>query len=394
MTSLGEDMRARTALLLGRLQMGMAWGGDSALRMFAMRLVRETLVAGLRAEGHEVSDDRFEAWFSGLRTLSDQPTNTIRPARAICKAILIELGNNEWELLARSALLLQRGFLAPGANGEFADQDDPWNSTSGEQFVAANRLLESARKLLDSIGFDDTALPYPWISRLYDAAESSVEFARPEMMLRVIGDRTVESWVAGISTWALDTVVGAYMSRKALHYPIPLPGLIVSRRGRRDLEDWDEDESARYEDIKWNNVHNAIWRVHEWLMEAAEEAVAIDRAIAHRRSSSRARELAELMTSFGSLTGKQISLMLETTRVGSDIVVRSLDSDGLLARSSGAFEVRRFKRIAFDGKKLPDDQDEDHLDGPLSAALTKFDEDMADIDRLLSRTGRSWNDEP
>ena len=91
-------------LALGRLDGALAMARSATLRLFALSLLRDTLITALRQEGHRFTDDRFHAWFAGVATLSDEPARTARPPRALCEAMLTELAHSSWNDLSEAAV--------------------------------------------------------------------------------------------------------------------------------------------------------------------------------------------------------------------------------------------------------------------------------------------------
>lgn len=68
-------------LALGRFDGGLRASDSPTLHLLAARLLRTTLIAALRQEGHVFTDTRFHAWFAGVVTLSDQPSRAARLQR-------------------------------------------------------------------------------------------------------------------------------------------------------------------------------------------------------------------------------------------------------------------------------------------------------------------------
>lgn len=108
-----SDLEAEALLALGRLDGALGAVGPATLRLFAVRRLRDLLVAALRQEGHMFTNQRFHAWFAGVATLSDQPPRSGRAPRVLCEAILTELTHTSWELLAELASRFQAALLAP-----------------------------------------------------------------------------------------------------------------------------------------------------------------------------------------------------------------------------------------------------------------------------------------
>ena len=83
---------AQAALALGRLDGALAHCPEPAMRIFAGLMLQGTLIAALRQEGHAFTGQRFHAWFAGLVPLADATPRRARCPRALCDAMLTELG--------------------------------------------------------------------------------------------------------------------------------------------------------------------------------------------------------------------------------------------------------------------------------------------------------------
>ena len=156
---------ARCYLALGRLDGALRAARPATLRLFALRLLRDLLVAVLRQEGHAFTDHRFHAWFAGVATLSDLPPRLGRPPRVLCEAVLTELTHSSWEVLAELAARFQAALLAPGDHigndlaAQTAHQD-------------AHSIVIAARDLISEL--EPTPLPLPALERLHCAVGEHV----------------------------------------------------------------------------------------------------------------------------------------------------------------------------------------------------------------------------
>ncbi len=156
------------ALALGRLDGALGACPPTTLRLFAATLLRDTLMAALRQEGHPFTEQRFHAWFAGLVTLSDQPPRLARPPRALCEALLTEMTHSSWEPLASLAARLLPALPAP--QDLYAD----------EAHEEAHAVVTAARRLIESWGQDRSALPFPALAILHHAVSQDVTFAPAE----------------------------------------------------------------------------------------------------------------------------------------------------------------------------------------------------------------------
>ena len=158
-------------LALGRLDGALGAVRPTTLRLFAIRLLRDLLVAVLRQEGHAFTDQRFHAWFAGVATLSDQPPRLGRSPRVLCEAVLTELTHSSWELLAELAARFQAALLAPGDHigSDIADE------TACQDAYA---IVVAARDLIAEL--EPSPLPLSALERLHRAVGEHVLFAPPE----------------------------------------------------------------------------------------------------------------------------------------------------------------------------------------------------------------------
>lgn len=362
------------ALLLGRIQAGIARAAGASLKVLAARLVRESLVAALRQEGHEFTPERFFVWYAGLDTLSDRPQSTLRSPRALCQTLLIELRHSPWAVMADTAEVLEKAFLAPS------------DFNRGEDHKDAHMAVQDARELLDSLGHDDDALPFGAVARLFAAAARSPRFARRERDLTLLGGRAIERQAAENERWALDVLAGSYLVHHGLPVALPLPGFVtlpLAMIDRSDVEGAEEDAAIAA-------LHEMLWRIDQWLGEAERDWGAIAGRLKDRRSSGRADALAFLLAGFGSLRGTQIERMLGVSRPGVAVIVTALERSGLTV-SEASRNATRLHVYAPHQTARSDDEEAvtDALPsgtGPSAEALAEYEAAMDAIDALLKRS--------
>lgn len=354
------------AVFLGRLQVGLTRGDPDALRIFAIRLVRETLVCALRREGHQFTEARFCLWFSGLHTLADFSETGLRPPRALCHAILTEFGHSSWDMLVTAAAALERAFLAPS---DFA---------GGQDHEEANAVIAEARALIKALDLSPVpdALPFTPLTQLFAAASGTARFARGERSLKLVAGKAIEHRQPGNAAWALDILSGELLApRYGLPIAIPMPDLVALA------------EPPLPDGTVLSATYDAFARLDRWLSAAERDCRIIRERLTGRRSSGRARPLAEYLVGFGPMSGKQIAQVLGATRMGVDVMASTLEAAGLLARTSRPNMPRTF-RHTLDAPapgttapvrpaQAPEEQ---------SAALREYEDAMREIDALLNRS--------
>jgi len=147
---------SEAAFALGRLDGALRHPQMVAGAFLAARLLRETLIAALRQEGHVFSERRFLAWFAGITTLTDasnQPLFPPRPPRAMVLTILTALSHSSWPALANLAARMDKALLA------IADEE------TGSHHGDAHALVTDAGELLASLGQAPSPLPFSFLSK-------------------------------------------------------------------------------------------------------------------------------------------------------------------------------------------------------------------------------------
>lgn len=356
------------ALALGRLDGALSMAPPATLRLFAARLLKSTLIAALRQEGHAFTDARFHAWFAGLATLSGEPPRHARPPRALGEAILTELAHTSWEPLAGLAARFQAALLAPHDHaGEPARQ-------------ATHAIVAAARSLLAQL--TPSPLPFPALAQLHRAVRDHLVFAPPERALELVGPARllVERATLPSPRWAIELLWGEHWhGAGVLRHALPCSGLIRFDV-LRDGTDPDEGQTI---------VATALRDVAQGLGDMLAEADRLARCLADlqpgRRRTSRAPALFELLAGFGPLRSSQLETLLGATRLGVRAMLTALIEAGVLERTTLA-GVRLYSVIA---SPPPAPQAHEEADGFAfsAAALGEYNASMAHIDALLTRNG-------
>lgn len=375
-------------LALGRLDGALALCPEAVLRLFASRLLRHTLIAALRQEGHTFTEQRFNAWFAGLATLvDDTPSLTrprlARPPRALCEAVLTELAHSSWEPLAGLAIRLQPVLLAPQ---DFSSEE--------EGHEEALRVIGEARQLVDALTPGQAPLPLLSLARLHHAVGQSARFApaertsAPTPIGGPIGGRllTIERAPSPSPRWAVELVVGEHWRAAGIvRFALPWLGLI-----RLDALRQDDDDPAAPRIIRATALRDLAHALFVKLADAAKVAARVASQLPGLRATSRAPALFALLAGFGALRSAQIESLLSATRLGVRSMLTALHDAGVLERTTVAGAL--LYSVTLGDRPVP------ILSGPpdgfafSSDALSEFDASMDNIAQLLARSGTDLDD--
>lgn len=368
---------ARAAYALGRLDGQLRGLSAREERLFCADLVRRTLLGGLTQAGYLDAPQRFEAWFAGLARGPERVPEAPSSALGIVRALLSEMTRHAWEPLASTARTLERcaRFVADDVALSCEEQ--------AREADATTRALERARTLVDALPIDaDGALPFAALAALCTAATRDPAFAPMDAGVRTFD--TGEAWVAlaGLRPitplWALDTAVGAHLAqRRSLARALPMPELFTTERllmadapGRQALALTHALERAA-------TAHLAA------LDTVRARAALLTRRLAGLRRNSRAHDAWILMAGFAPLGLDQLMEATGVTRRGTYALSAALTEAGLGERQSrqGKVLLVAIERAKATGTSGP------VFSGALGTAVDEFDDAMADLDRLLARTG-------
>lgn len=361
------------ALALGRLDGTLRALPASASRILAGRVLRETLIAALRQEGHIFSDHRFFAWFAGLVALgdaSDLSHTDRRPPRAMSVAILTALSHNSWPPLAALATELAPAFLAIG------------DGYSDDAHHDAHALIEEARQLLTKIHPETSPRPFDLLKRIHRLVAESTEFAPKEHAMTALLMRDMRIAVqrppAPSPRWALEICAGELWHAAGLiSVALPLVGLI-----RLDALVDDDLGEARH--LRADNLRACAGRLLQLVDEARTLADVLTQLTQQWRSTSRAPALFELLAGFGALRSAQIERVLGATRLGVRKMLDGLKDSGALHRSTVAAAHLYEITPSLVGDAL---EDAPTMTALSSEAVSEFNTTMANVDAILARHG-------
>lgn len=354
-------VEAEALLAMGRLDGALAYCGEEAESIYAGRVLRQTLIGALRHEGYAFTESRFQAWFAGLSTLSDDPSHKARPSRALCEAILIELTHSAWPSLTRNAANLLSALLAP--------QDLQLSDAAME----LHTIITQARAIIDELTATMLA-PLPALDALHDAVAQSTVFAplertEPAFQLALTDLR---SGPHQAPLWAVEMLYGnCLVSAGALHRPIPLVGLL--RPAVKNIE------HADAQILRADGLREVI-TMHVAMLAQASALSKRGSALDTRRTS-RAPAVLALLSGFGAMRSAQIEQVLQVTRLGVRGILQTLLTAGEIEQTtvSGAhlYAVRTTPAAPLTAAPPLEDAFSDD-------ALDEFEASMAQIDRLLN----------
>jgi hypothetical protein len=360
-------MEQAAVLALGKLDGAMAYCPPAALRIFAGRVLRDTLINALRQEGHAFTESRFQAWFAGLATLTDTLRRDVVQPRALCEAVLTELRHGSWTPLANLAKLMKPALLAPR------------DLEAGDTRADAHNLIADARTLLSTLPSDGTS-PLHAIDLLHEAVAKSPRFAPTERSSTPfsVGTRrlTMERASRPSPRWAIEIVHGETLyDAGTLRHALPLLGLI-----RIDTLQDPDDEGIGY--ARAAQLHDLATTMAEHLDQAVKLARLLDRLPAGRRRTSRAPLVFEMLAGFGAMRSAQIEHIIGATRLGVSGMIRALDTTGLIERSTIAGA-----HLFAAGTPPPIDTLPAQAENLAFSdeALDEYEASLAELDRLLGR---------
>jgi hypothetical protein len=367
------------ALTLGRLDGALEHAPPPVLRIFAGKVLRDTLVAALRQEGHVFTEQRFHAWFAGLATLSDTLARQARSPRVLCDAILGELAHGSWPDLAALAIQLRPALLAP------------LDLEARDAHTQVLDVIAEARALAEGQVDAPSHCPFEALASLYAAAAASVTFAPTDRhtMPIAMGRRnlTIDRPSPPSPRWAVDLLYGERLRKMGtLSRAIPLPGLL-----RLDALRAGNAGEARA--MRAGGMRDAARGMVERLRDAVSLSQLTSQMVPHRRSTSRAPALCELLLGFGPLRSAQIESMLGATRLGVRSMIATLEQEGAIARTT--ISGSHLYSIRTGGERALPQFDADPAQEPhppfSSEALEDFEASLARIDRLLGSPASSEN---
>ncbi|MDP3673832.1 MAG: hypothetical protein Q8R44_01865 [Novosphingobium sp.] len=377
--------RSRSSLAWGRLQGLVAHLDPGVASLFAASTIRAQLIEALRQAGHADAASHFELWFCELKSASAPTPHVFAPARAIVDAILAELSLAHWEPVALTARQLREAVRT-----EHAIAGPPAPLSPGE-------VIELAGELAASAGVDDdTDWPLAAADRLHAHAAASPVFAPAEPERRLLdlpaGPVAFEQPRARVPLWAIDLAAGKALARcTAGMVPLPCPGAVRAEALAPWL--WPRERGILVADA----LARCSERLAQLVASARTSSRAMTRVLADLRSTSRAPALYTLLAGFGPLRPNQIERALKLSKNGARELVKTLNSAGLASAERHRNQVL-IRAASPDGNPAPGNLARPDSPALSADSLAEFDSAMADIDRLLARSGnvedQNETDEP
>ncbi len=363
--------RSEAAQALGILQGLLSTLPAEALSFFTARLIRITLMAALRQEGHKFTDARFFSWFAGLTTLSEEALSNTGEARAVVTALLSELSHCTWEPLAECANNFSGAFSA------FGDLDD------GQTHLKIRAQLDEARRLLDTLS--PAPLPFSALAAMHHKIGQSVAFAPIE---RATDELRIDNLVLVIERsrppaprWPIEILIGAHLHRSGtLPVALPMTGLI-----RHDaIQTADDDRSPMgIAALQAEALRDSLTSIIQFAKQARRSLLDREQQLRDQRSNSRSPLLWALLDGFGPMRSSQIEHLLGATRLGVRAMLTAIEKPGMLEKQTingVKLHALRPAPQTSTPQSVPDYHDTFSQD-----ALDDYEASMAHVDALLSR---------
>lgn len=374
-----ELVRAETsaAYALGKLDGRLTSLGDIEERLFCADLVRRTLLGALTQAGYLDAPECFDAWFAGLARGPQRVAEAPSSALGIVRALLADMARHPWKPLALTAQTLERcaRFVADAMALSLEEQSCEADATTS--------ALARAYALVEGMPDDvNGPLPFAALAALCTTAAHDQTFAPIEPGIRTYD--TGEAWVALAGPrpitplWALNTTVGSLLARRrSLARALPMPGLFTTERL---LMADASDQQA----LAFAHALEVATTAHLAALDTAHaRAARLTQRLAGLRRNSRAGDAWILLAGFAPLGLDQVMDAIGVSRRGTYALSAALTETGLAERQSRQGKVllvaiKRAQAIETPGPAFS---------GALGTAVDEFEGAMADLDRLLARTG-------
>jgi hypothetical protein len=361
--------QAECALALGRLDGLLAGLSADEKSLFCMMLLREALLSALSQAGFLDAHLRFDSWFSGLDRGPEETPLTSCSAHAIVRALLGDLGRHPWQPMAEAAQTIIKA--ARFVTDRVANTDQ-----------LASDAIAAARSLIERAGAGaESPLPFTAMSHLGELLRAEPMFAPLDLQTRVhsIAGRyvSIEQTSPRTPLWAIDATLGRLFASAGICRPaLPLPGAVTAENLGAHL--WPNERGI----VAARNLAASTRRLTK-LIETTRNQVGLMRErLSHLRSSARAPQVWIVLAGFSSLGLDQLEAAFGVSRRGTYAVGDALLAAGVARRDTikgkvllVAQELRLEARAALSDQSTP----------LPSAAVTEFEEAIAEIERLLDR---------
>lgn len=366
-TGLNGTSEAETAFALGHLAGALEHVSHSTLRIFAGSVIRGTLISALQNEGHSFTEHRFNAWWAGLATLTDDRPRASHSGRAICNAILVELSHSSWQVMAETSTRVRAALLAP------RDLD------SDAAHRQAHAIIDRARAVVAFQTSPKSRLPFTALTELHSRISRDIHFAPAEQSATTLSvdGRRVAVDGAPSPQWAVEILIGEMMrDMKVLPYALPLPGAVsVAALREPDTGSSSAAHAAALLRIlsQWNgNLANAV-----------SLSKFLERPVPGTRITSRAPAVFEMLAGFGPMRSRQIEKAWGISRLGVRNVVGSLNARGILGRTTIAGS--HLYSVSIENEALASNGlGAEHI-AFSDEAVDEYEASMAALDELLTR---------
>ena len=369
--------RARAALAWGVLQGGLAHMPLEGADHFCYGLIRRALIDALAQSGFPGADARFSSWYSGLEPVPGVTAHAAAPASLVAETLLTELSLSAWEPLAASAAKIRAA-----ARFERSDRRDASDTTP------AFAVEEAARLAAPLANNPDADWPLAVLDRLHSVAAGSPHFAPAERSRQLLdlpsGRVALDQTMPAMPLWALDLAAGSVIARgNPGTRPLPCPGAVRAEALRPEL--WPRERAILIADAAYKAAQGLTG-----LLDASYPVVKeMQEPVSRLRSTSRAPALYRMLAGFGPLRPIQIEAALAVSKNGVRDLVAALVKAGLAEMTSHRHQA--LVRAAVPSRlRAPTAVLGDEAEATPDTNFAEFDAAIADIDRLLARSNRSF----
>lgn len=366
------DAESQALMALGRLDGAILGYDDVTRRIFAGRVLRSSLIGALRREGYEFTELRFNAWFAGLKTLTDSPPLAARPPKLVCRLLLDAMTLCSWYVLSDLAASLSRVFTPPD------DLQTEW------QIKETRLAMKLGLHTVEKTGWRGSDHPVTSLVNLHRVIAGTRHLTQSERESRFLltRDNMRQENPLPPPLWGIEYYWGtSWKQAGILRFPLPWMGLI-----RFDAVRLIESSGAA-RNIIADALLNRTLEYFASLEESARLAGIITSRKRILRSTSRAPAVYEMLAGFGPMRSSQMEETFGVSRIGLRSIVSTLQDMNLI----GAVPSAGVPLYSLDeaGIRAPvgiyADIDEESPFKFTDAALNAFDASMADIERLTSR---------
>ena len=317
---------AAAYVALARLDALVAGLDACEARLFALRLVRHSLIAALGAAGYPDAAMRFDDW-AGLTGAPPSPSlNTVLSVSDVVRTIVALLRANDWPPLTAALDLVHSA--APHLQ-RAADPHAPAADLDAEGTLLA---MAAAGGTLAAECERGAAPLTAMLTALAGDAFAGLAPGDPEpLILEHRGERRALRRAAEPSrAWLLGACIGGWLAATGvMRRPLPLFGGVPAGALRGDLD------TVERRDLLADTLAATAVSLTAELLWAQRVTEVGELRFSNHRVTSRAAEALAAIAGFGTLRRRQLATGLGMTLPGADLVVAKLRAAKLIERRTG-----------------------------------------------------------